>query len=185
MKTNKKILAALAALLILPAALSAQGHLTFERIPMTGNIDSFAHKLAHQGWRLNSSYTTSGKAVAKLTAKKGNDQLEAVVETNAERKVNLITINHPVRSNWEKLMNDYNETKTDMEKRYGDQRDCADGFSGDPKKPFRALSDGLAQYRTVYVDDHGIITVTIIPERKGAARVIETYQDNPWGKPEL
>lgn len=169
----------IASLLFLCLSLDAQEHLTFNRIPMTGNIESFCSKLSHQGFRLVETYSRDGIGYARLNARRGEVRHELIVQTNDKKNVCTVIANHTEYRNWRELVKDYTETRISLDKTYGEAREKVEEFNGDPEDPFSALHANLAQFHTIYVTPKGIISVSI-EKTKRYGRVVESFQDSPW-----
>ena len=177
MKRTLLLLTMLTALCAIPA--NAQEHLTFENIPICGNIHDFTAALQQKDWRLEGAHYSNEKIEVYLTNKRGNYLLEATVGVNADKNVTDLTVLRPTTRSWDKIHTEYLSLKDKLDRTYGEARKTEENIDNTLRNPIDGLSPGTTTLRVVYVTREGIISLTVIPSGKGA-RTALSYQDNPW-----
>lgn len=163
------------ALAVGTTTLRAQGHLSFENTPITGDIYTFCTRLAMQGYRLQTTHHTDNETTAVLTARRGNDTVEVTVSDEGTTNVRHVTLCYKPTRKWGDLAESYAHIRTRLTTTYGTPRE--DITPDDvPDNPFQALADGDIHYKAVYVTPQGTVTVMLTPHGK-QARVVVNYRD--------
>ena len=140
-------------------------HLTFEDIPITGTVESFAQKLVAKGFRTKFSDGNSVYFEGEFAGYSGCKI--CVVRIPNRNIVYQVAVAFPKESLWANLENEYNQFKDMLTNKYGELSWYSETFKegaftfSDAAK-MSSLKAGNCDYWTTWEVDNGDIEVQIV-----------------------
>lgn len=171
----KKLLFAAFAL-TLALSMTAQDHMKFKGLEITGPLSDFGKQLTSQGFTYAISQNNGDVYYGKFT---GQDVLLALCSTPVSHTLYSVIVLYPGQSLWPSLKEQYMTMKELLNAKYGDPSEVTEQFEGgysEDFEPLVAFAQEKAIYRTRYKTENGGITLSIA-RTNGVNGVVVNYWD--------
>lgn len=176
----KKLVTTLACLIILGGIMAQEQHLSFKGVPIDGTLKQYTNAMIKAGFQFEG--TEDGLSVLSGDFAGFKDCLIGVSTLSNCDVVSHIAVLFPERETWSSLLNDYEQLKSMLTKKYGRPEMRSERFTGyvgdsDDLKML-ALHSGEYEWYTVFSTDLGNIELSLLEGSSyGSGMVRLSYYD--------
>lgn len=169
----RRLLTAVAMLLVLSVCYAQEGHMKFKGVSMDGTLQSFTKELKSKGLAL----VKDGRELSVMKGKfAGQKHCKVNVFPNQAGSVYSVTVSFPIMKKWDELEDSYLKYKSMLREKYGDPVGEEEYFGYLSEK---MISIKLDKYRcySVFACQEGEVRIEIVHEKKSSCYVKLTYFD--------
>lgn len=160
----KRILATLACLIIMGGIMAQEEHLSFKGVPIDGTLKQYTNAMIKAGFQFEG--TEGGISVLSGDFAGFKDCLIGVSTLSNCDIVSHIAVLFPERETWSSLLNDYEQLKAMLTKKYGKPEKRSERFTGyvgdSDNLKMLALRSGEYEWYTVFSTDLGNIELSLL-----------------------
>jgi hypothetical protein len=161
----KRILATLACLIIMGGIMAQEEHLSFKGVPIDGTLKQYTNAMVKAGFHFEGA--EGGLSILSGDFAGFKDCIIGVSTLSNCDVVSHIAVLFPNRGTWSLLLNDYEQLKAMLTKKYGEPdivRERFNGYVGDYDNGLvmYALKDGEYEWYAVFSTDLGDIELSLM-----------------------
>lgn len=165
----KKALLLLSLMAIMGVGMAQEQHLSFKGVPIDGTLKQYTNAMIKAGFHFEG--TEGGLSILSGDFAGFKDCIVGVSTLSNCDVVSHIAALFPDRETWSLLLNDYEQLKAMLTKKYGDPDTVREKFTGyigdyDNGLVMHALKEGEYEWYTVFSTDLGDIELTIMEGTK-------------------